>query len=349
MAGRYERLGQKLDTQSVPDNPWISFMEIDARQTLQCVAGSLDIDFSITECTRIQAAAIFSPPSIVMTFGLADAMCKLASVLVGQGIFVNFGNTETNWSPNLENSMSSVEGQLRNEQFRWHRAYTPWMEDCERQFIFAYLLASMSRFVVLHELGHIGYAHGRRAPGSASTMIEIIDGESTDAAAHRTAITSQAKEIAADGFAFNTHLRLLEAELSGTDLDPMRRLLADKLVGMPRLRLRWTFLCAYLVFQILDRRQWSIETARLASHPPAQFRVKCLYAAALELKCPLLPENEIVEEVSVAQTLGSAILAVGMQRFPDMFWLDRVQGEAFDEVFKELHEELHNWTVWGDL
>ncbi|MEQ8393688.1 MAG: hypothetical protein RIC85_02280 [Gammaproteobacteria bacterium] len=323
-------------------------MEFEARQVIATTAGSLNIDFAITESTEIQAAAAFSnPPRVLMTFGLADAICRLANVLVSAGIFVGFGDTEPSWRPNLENSAASVEEQLRDEPFRWHRAYVPWMDDSERQMIFAYLLVSMSRFVVLHEIGHIGYAHGRRALGSPALLTAIVDGEGTDEAERRAAITSQAKEIAADGFAFNTHLQLQDAELGITDLDPMRRLLADKLIGTPRLRLRWTLLCAYLVFQLLDRRKWSLETARLATHPPAPFRVKCLYAAALELNRPNLPKSEITEEVVVARTLGSAVLDVGLQRFPNLLWLDQVGGEAFDKLFMELHGELHDWTVWG--
>lgn len=344
----YLRLGPRLDTRVVPDNPWISFMEVEARQVIATIAGSLSIDFAITESTEVQAAAIFgSPPKVLVTFGLADAMCRLANLLVSAGIFVDFGDTEPKWSPNLENSIASVEDQLRGEPFRWHRAYVPWMSDGERWIIFAYLLVSMSRFVVLHEIGHIGYMHGRRTLGSAVMLTAIVDGEGTDEAERRAAISSQAKEIAADGFAFNTHLQLQDAEFCGTDLDPMRLLLADKLVGTPRLRLRWTLLSAYLVFQLLDRRKWSIETARLATHPPAPFRVKCLYAAALELKRPGLSESEIFEEVANARMLGSAVLDVGLKRFPDIFWLNQVDDEAFDEMFMELYAELHDWTVWG--
>lgn len=344
----YARLGSRLDTKVVPDNPWISFMEVEARQVIATTAGSLNIDFAITESTEIQAAAIFgNPPTVLMTFGLADAMCRLANLLISAGIFVGFGETQPSWSPNLENSSASVEDQLRDEPFRWHRAYVPWIDDGERQIIFAYLLVSMSRFVVLHEIGHIGYMHGRRELGSAVMLTAIVDGEGTDEAERRAATSSQAKEIAADGFAFNTHLMLQDAELGMTDLDPMRRLLADKLIGTQRLRLRWTLLSAYLVFQLLDRRKWTIETARLATHPPAPFRVKCLYAAALELKLRDMPESEIVEEVAVARLLGSAVLDVGLKRFPNLFWLNQVDGEAFDNMFMELYAELHDWTVWG--
>ncbi|MER9452047.1 hypothetical protein [Mesorhizobium sp. M0254] len=324
-------------------------MEIEARQVIAKTAGSLGIDFAFTESTEIQAAAIFSsPPRIAMTFGLADAMCRLANVLVTAGIFVSFGDPKPSWSPNLQNSVVSVEDQLRDEPFRWHPEYTPWMNDGERQIIFAYLLVSMSRFVVLHEIGHILYAHGRRALGSPARLTAIIDGQATDETERQAAIISQAKEIAADGFAFNTHLRLQDQELGTADLDPMRRLLAEKLNGTPRLRLRWTLLCSYLVFQLLDRRKWSFETARLATHPPAPFRVKCLYAAALDLKHSDLPESEIVEEVATARTLGSAVLDVGLKRFPNLFWIDQVRDEAFDTIFMELYAELHNWTIRDD-
>ena len=342
------RLGPRLDTRVVPDNPWMSFMEVEARQVIATTAGSLGIDFAITESTEIQAAAIFGrQPMVLMTFGLADAMCRLANVLVSAGIFVDFGDTEQSWSPNLENSVASVEDQLRGEPFRWHRAYVPWMSDGERQIVLAYLLVSMSRFVVLHEIGHIGYMHGRRTLGSTGMLTAIVDGDGADEAERRSAISSQAKEIAADGFAFNTHLRLQDAEFSGIDLEPMRQLLADKLTGTPRLRLRWTLLSAYLVFQLLDRRKWSIEMARLATHPPAPFRIKCLYAAALNLKRSDMSEDELVEEVSVARMLGSAVVGVGLKRFPNLFWLDQVGGEAFNEMFMELYAELHDWTVWG--
>lgn len=344
----YMPLGPRLDTKVVPDNPWIRFMELEAGQVIATTAGLLNIDFAMTESLEIQAAAIFgNPPAVLMTFGLAEAMCQLANMLISAGIFAGFSDTEPSWSPDLQNSSVSVENQLRGEPFKWHPAYVPWIDDGERQIIFTYLLTSMSRFVVLHEIGHIAYMHGRRELGSAEMMTAILDGEGTDDVKRRAAIVSQAKEIAADGFAFNTHLNLQDAEFGMTDLDPMRRLLADKLVGTPRLRLRWTLLCAYLVFRLLDRRKWSIETARLATHPPAPFRVKCLYAAALDLKRPNLPESDIVEEVSVAQTLGSAVLDVGLKRFPNLFWLNQVDDEAFNEFFMDIYAELHDWTIWG--
>ena len=344
----FGRFGGRLNTRDVPDNPWISFMELRARQTIETVANSMDIDFAVTESTEIQAVAVSGSPSkVLMTFGMMDAMCRLANLLVSAGIFVDFGDTEPSWAPELENSVVPARDQILDEPFKWHSAYTPWMEDGERQVIFAYLLISMSRFVLLHEIGHIGYGHSRQSPEQPALLSAIIDGDPTDEEDRRAAIISQAKEIAADGFAFRTHLKLQGAEFSISPLDPMRQLLADKLIGTPRLQLRWTLLSAYLVFQILDRRTWSVEKARLATHPPAPFRIKSLYAAALNLKLPDLPESEIIEEISAAQALGSAVLDVGLKRFPDMFWLNRVSGEVFDKMFLDIYGELHHWTVWS--
>lgn len=40
----------------------------------------------------LQASTIFDPPPILMTFGLADMVCRLAGAVVTAGAFVNFGN-----------------------------------------------------------------------------------------------------------------------------------------------------------------------------------------------------------------------------------------------------------------
>jgi hypothetical protein len=171
----------------------------------------------------------------------------------------------------------------------------------------------------------------------------IVDGDAADTDARRKAVVSQAKEIVADSYALNAHLRMLNAEYDRADLDSMRQLLRDKMLASPRARLRATLLSAFLDFQLLDRHRWTIETAMLATHPPAPFRVKSLYATALERKLPQLPEKEIIEEISVAQSLGSAVLSVGLNRFPNPAWLQAIEGPQFDAQFSEIFVEMPNW------
>lgn len=333
-------LGPRLDTASVPDNPWMHIALFDAQKMLRIVAPHLHVDLAMTESARVQAAAIFKPPTILMAGGFADMICKLAARLITAGVFVAFGSTETKWDPEGFIDIGTVERHLADDRFVWNAAYLPWITDPERMQIFAFLVISMTRFVILHELGHIYFGHGRTAE---KPLTMVVDGDASDQKARRNAIVSQAKEIAADSYALNTFLRYLNAEYEGADLDPMRQLLRDRMLSSPRDRLRVTLLSAFLIFRLLDRHSWTIESARLATHPPAPFRVKALYATALNLKLPQLQEAEIIEEVSVAQNLGNAVLGVGLNQFPNLDWLTSISRTEFDVQFGEIFAEMPNW------
>ena len=229
---------------------------------------------------------------------------------------------------------------LAADRFVWNSAYLPWITDAERMQLFVFLVTSMARFVVLHELGHIHLGHGHT---DGQPLAMIVDGDVADTDARRKAIVSQAKEIVADSYALNAHLHMLNAEYDKPDLDAMRQLLRNKMLASPRARLRATLLSAFLIFQLLDRHSWTTETAMLASHPPAPFRLKSLYATALELKLAQLPEQEIIEEISIAQYLGHAVLSVGLSRLPDVSWLQAVEGPEFNAQFDEIFAEMPNW------
>jgi hypothetical protein len=333
-------LGPRMNTAAVPNNPWMHFILMDAQTTLRFAAPGLPIDLAITEDIRVQAAAVFDPPTILVAGGLADMLCKFAAQLVTAGVFVVFGSAKPDWHPEKSVEVATVRRHLEADRFVWNPAYLPWIADAERVQLFVFLVSSMARFVVLHELGHIHFGHGHT---EGQQLAMIVDGEAADTDARRKAIVSQAKEIVADSYALNAHLRMLNAEYDSADLDSMQQLLRDKMLASPRARLRATLLSAFLVFQLLDRHHWTIETAMLASHPPAPFRVKSLYATALELKLPHLPEKEIIEEISVAHVLGNAVLSVGLNRFPNVAWLQVIEGPEFDAQFGEIFAEMPNW------
>ncbi|TAN59440.1 MAG: hypothetical protein EPN20_15090 [Magnetospirillum sp.] len=335
-------LGARLDTKSVPSNPWMHFSLIDSQKMLKQVAPNLAVDLAITEDNRLQAAAGYDPPTILVAGGLATRLCKLAAQLVTAGVFVAFGSAKPEWRPEKELGLSMVEKHLAANDFIWNSAYLPWINDAERQQLFAFLVSSLTRFIVLHELGHIHFGHSR---ANEKQIPMSIDGDAADEDERREAIKSQAKEIVADSYAFNAHLWLLNAEYERADLDPMRRLLHDKMLTSPRMRLRATLLSAFLVFQLLDRHYWTIQSAMLATHPPAPFRMKSLYATALNLKLSQLPEKEVIEEVSFAQTFGNAVLSVGCNFFPYFDWLKTIEHEAFDSQFNEIFVEMQNWNV----
>ena len=305
------------------------------------MAPTLSVDLAITEDNRLQAAAVHNPPTILVAGGLATRLCKLAAQLVTAGVFVAFGSAKPEWRPEKDLGLSMVEKHLAANDFIWSSAYIPWINDAERQQLFAFLVSSLTRFIVLHELGHIQFGRSR---ANEKQLPMNIDGDATDEDERRNAIISQAKEVIADSYAFNAHLRLLNTEYESTDLDSMRDLLFAKMLPSPRMRLRATLLSAFLVFQLLDRHYWTIQSALLATHPPAPFRMKSLYAAALNLKLSELPEKEIIEEVSVASILGNAVLSVGFNFFPNFDWLKTIEGEAFDSQFNEIFARMQKWN-----
>ena len=87
---------------------------------------------------------------------------EVAAQLVTAGVFVAFGFAR-NRTGTLRNRWRWPQcgDTLRPTVSFWIPAYLPWIADAERVQLFVFLVASMARFVVLHELGHIHFGHGR--------------------------------------------------------------------------------------------------------------------------------------------------------------------------------------------
>lgn len=330
-------LGPQLDTKAVPDNYWYSVLEMDATQIIALYVPEQPVSFAMTESEKIQALASFDPTFILVSGGLVDTICRFSSRLVGAGIFVAFGSAEPNWQPSASRSLKPLQQLLNDEPFRWNSALVPWIEDAERVQLFGFLTMSLHRFVVLHELGHIVYGHGKRANDDNDL---VVDGLETDFADQTAAITSQARELAADTYAINSLRQLFEAEFDRFDLDPMRKLLKPNLMNSPRARLRMVMFVAFAVFQILDRRNWTLEVAMNASHPPAPARMKAAYATALEMKLDGVSEKELQADVHAAHELSHAIISIGFDCYPDMDWIRQLDDPQFEAFMLKVIEEL---------
>ena len=330
-------LGRQLDTRAVPHNYWFSVLEMDARQMIAAFVGEQMIPFAMTESEKIQAAASYDPKVILVSGGLVDTICRFSFRLVDAGTFVAFGNAEPNWKPSVDRSFETLQQLLRDEPFCWDSANIPWIENDERVQLFAFLTISLHRFVVLHELGHVVYGHGKRTDVDSHL---IIDGLDTDFADETVAITSQAKELAADAYAINSLRRLFEHEFDRLELDPMRELLKSKLMNSPRERLGMVLFVAFAVFQILDRRNWTINLAMKASHPPAPARVKAAYATALEMKLEGVSAEDLQNIVREEHLRSHAVVSVGFDCYPDFDWIRRLDDAKFDAFMLKVVEEV---------
>ncbi|MEK7453679.1 MAG: hypothetical protein AABZ76_02060 [Pseudomonadota bacterium] len=333
-------LGPRLDTRAMPDNPWLACLEWDAVQVLAAVSKTESIAFAFTESMYLQAGASTASRQILVSGSLGDMLCRLCAAIVGAGVFIKLGNPSVEWTP--ETGAASVRSTLDSEPFRWSPAFIPWHGDEERVQLFLFLLVQAHRFVLLHEAGHILHRHGPSAEPRGHGA--IIDGRESSEADEAAAASSMARELVADAEAFHLHFQLLDHQFAQAAGEPMGALLAEKLVGTPRERLRMTLLSAFLIFQILDYRTWSIETARLRTHPPAPFRVKAIYATAVDLKHPGITQQELIEEIGYARLLGSVVVDVGLNRLPQLSWLNQVDGTEFDELFLRIYAEMHKWA-----
>jgi len=334
-------MGQKLDASAVPDNPWFAFMEADAKAILERVSPKSPIAFAFTELNGVKAGANFEDRYVLVSFGLGDLMCRLCAAVVNAGMFPEFGSATTRWKPEMV-LPESVATSLKDDFFHWSDAYCPWRLDGDRQLLFAFLLCQVNRFVVLHEAAHILHRHGLRLPFPGPSVRP--PSANKPKAPNTSPMASQARELIADSQAFHLHFGLLEQEFTSASLDEMRQLLAKKLVATPQARLRITLLAAFMVFQMLDSGSWTIESARLSSHPPAPFRMKAIYATAIDLKHPGISAPELVEEIRQARFLGSAVVDIGLNRFPQLGWLLKVNGKEFDELFADIYAEMSAWA-----
>lgn len=333
-------LGPQLATREIPHNPWLAMLEWDATQVLPAISSD-PISFSFTQSRELQAGANTEHRLILVSGGLGDLMCRLCAAIVGAGVFIKLGNPPVNCVPDYGES-KSAKALLDRDFFRWDDEYAPWRKDSERQQLFAFLLIQTHRFVLLHEAGHILHGHGWRS--ERTSLGSVIDGPVPPEADEAAAISSMARELVADAQAFHFHFRLLEEHFAREGMDEMTELLREKLVGSPRERLRMTLLAAFLVFQLLDYREWSFESARLRSHPPAPFRMKALYATALELNHSDMPSEVLKEEVEYASLLGSVVVDVGLNRLPQIKWINQVDGPEFDRLFARIHAQMHKWA-----
>jgi len=333
-------LGPELDVMAVPDNPWMPLLKFDALNIIGTHAPDYEVQFAITESFDVQALANYRPTVILVSGGMVDAIFRFSAQLVTAGVFISFGDTEPKWDPSVERSFKTIQDLIKSEPVRWNPSFLPWIKDEERVQLFLFLALSLHRFVVLHELGHIVLGHGDCKGSKNEPIVEVQHSDLRDRAAARQ---SQARELAADAYAINKMVSYFEAEYDRDQLDPMRALIKTKLMGSGRERLRMVLFVAYAFFQILDRRNWTLASAMLATHPPAPARVKSALAMALDMSINDASEEEVQQEVAVSSGLSQAIIGVGFNVYPDLDWLRRLDEAEYDTWMVSVLEDIPNY------
>lgn len=224
------QLGSRLISKNVPTNPWFALFE----QSLANLCAHLterDVRFVFTDSFKIQACAIYDLNYIVVTAQMFDMLCRIAAKITQDGIFTNLASiNKSQWNPDIKNHLDPILKSLFQEPFNWNPAAFEWQRIPERQYLFFYILQTLSRFVVLHEVGHFVNGHNRRT-GNANIQRIDIDMAEPEIEEHGIEkIQAQAKEVIADSYAFAILLDLQQHDINtSSDDNTLMRIINEKL------------------------------------------------------------------------------------------------------------------------
>lgn len=328
------KLDIRLRGEDAP-HQWFKYAEIDAN--ILCDQRDLKLNFTFNCDRRIQAYAVYESELVVVTAGLFDFLCRLTDRVVSKGLFRELGCAVTStWTPSIERSDQTPRKLIQDIPFI--DGVSEWKHDPERYALFFYLLLTLFRFVVFHEMGHFYHHHGKRSPNSSASM--DIDSAQPKLLPESEALDAQARELVADKFAMDMLTICTEVEIEGMKSTPFMAPLEKKLLNSKERRMHFLLQAAYIYFAATDRLPDSVpEESTRMSHPPAAFRLVTLAATATEKL-----DGEQAHSALAATIVGDALIAVALDRQPDQKWLVRMQAPTLVEHYKNLHDRVDFWT-----
>ena len=335
------RMGMLLNPADVSStNPWFMVFIPNLNALVEDLsAGSMR--FCISADSKVQACAIHDDQAIVLSAGMFDLLCKLASSIVSRGIYPALGTTrKSDWSPDINNNLRSVRDILTASSF--NEVLNPsWFNDSERLELFFQLLWSMVRFVVLHEVGHLWHQHGQRHKEGHRFEIDNLGSKSLQEP--KQALESQARELLADQFAFRSLLRIQHEEILHPPTRKSENTVRSALLSSPSEEISFGLLTTYFYFYAVDQYNWDIENTHLYSHPPAPFRLKALLCDLFEFGALGMSPNACQSVIVRANVIADAVISTTFQRFPDLNWMALMNDKRLLKHFTHLCDEIPNW------
>ena len=202
------------------------------------------------------------------------------------------------------------------------------------------MFITLFRLVVLHEIGHFHHQHGKRFTTAVDNV--DIDSAQPQPLPQAEALDSQARELVADKFACDLMSRLLEDELGGLrqvrGMEAFARLYLDTAVK----RTGFVLQVAYIYFVAIDRLPGA-DPALLVrpSHPPASFRLSTIVSTAhTNVNNPTK-----IREINAKAIMADAIMAVALDRKPDVKWIAQLDNPVFRDHYERLYARVDAWAV----
>ncbi|MFM0174611.1 hypothetical protein PQR33_35350 [Paraburkholderia sediminicola] len=314
---------------------WFKYAEIEAN--VLCDQRDLKLNFTFNCDKRIQAYAVYESKLVVVTAGLFDFLCRLADRIVSKGLLPALGRAVApSWTLSSVRSDQTPRKLIQDAPFV--DGVSEWKDDPERHALFFYLLLTLFRFVVFHEMGHFYHGHDKRSPESSASM--DVDSAQPRLLPKNEALDAQARELVADKFAMDMLTICTEAEVERMKRTPFMAPLEKTLLNSKERRMQFLLQAAYIYFAATDRLPDSVpEEGIRMSHPPAAFRLVTLAAMVTENL-----DGEKTHSALAATIVGDALIAVALDRKPDPEWLARMQVPTLVEHYKKLHDRFSFWT-----
>ncbi|MDR0188982.1 hypothetical protein RCO22_08540 [Pseudomonas yamanorum] len=335
-------LDPRLIPEDLADNPWFELCVKDLSALCEL---SLDepLNFTFNVSPTVQARILYNSRLVVMYGGMFNAFCRLAAKIVSSGAFIEFeGGVEPDWLPEECLTADPVLPHL-STGMHWKLESVGWKDKPERQVLFMYLVLTLSRFVTLHEVGHVYHGHDRRFANSGDELCDV-DAANPTVLPLEESIPSQAREILADDFAFKRLRQCMTRELQSKADTPAAKLLRAKLLGDESKITRFLLHVTHLYFHMMDRHDWMLVDYKKMTHPPAPFRQQSLYVLAQELGFEGMSAEETENYLAATHHASELLVAVVHQQLPPFAVYGIHEQEKFHELYEMIYGELPNWS-----
>lgn len=302
-------------------------------------------NFVVLESGGMNAVAIQDEIEVVgMYAGMFWVLCRVAAVAAERGVFPTMkGEAEPIRDPDPMRSKQTPRRLLQESgPFVWAIESAGWRDAPERQMLFYLVLKLLFRFVVFHEVGHLRNDHGRRKQSAISSPL-LMDRRAPPLIDPEKAIPSQAREIIADGYAFQNTFTTLKLMLSKAGEFDLIETYKKRLFKNESDTITFVLTIIYLYFRISDRSDWRSQPIDRLSHPPAPFRMKAILALSIEDKSFGIDERISMDAIQGAVMSGDALMSVMLDVYPNPNWLKEIETPAHDCHFKRLFDEFPHW------
>jgi hypothetical protein len=335
-------LPRPMNLRSDDESGWMVPFALQATEICAAAGAS----FVILESPDMQAVAVQDEADVVGVYaGMFWMLCRLASLVAGSGVFPAMkGDVEPSWAPEIERSLRTPRELLEEKRpFDWAMESIGWQRAGERQILFYAVLALSFRFVVLHEVGHIANDHGARRMRSGTDAL-LVDRPGPQLLDPEEAVRSQARELIADGFAFQHTIKTFNNELAGGSHLELAQIVRERLAPDAPALISFALSVIFLYFRLSDRSDWQSVPINRLSHPPAPFRMKALLALLVETKPLGIDEATAAAIISGTMVSGDALMSVMLNIFPQPDWIKQISTSAHDRHFGQLYNEFPNWS-----